>query len=85
MEFKFYEHLSEIFKVKKTNTTTTFLNKIKYYKIFSNLKQLKQEKKTKTKLIKKYDVMTVQGNEKLIMPITEEGNYVKYYAYNELF
>jgi len=31
----------------------------------------------------KYDVMTVLGDEKLIMIITAEGNCVKLFAYNE--
>lgn len=30
--------------------------------------------------MKKYDIMTVQGDEKLIMPKTAEGYCVKYYA-----
>jgi hypothetical protein len=33
--------------------------------------------------MKKYDVMTVLGDEKLIMPIIVEGNCVKLYAHNE--
>jgi imidazoleglycerol phosphate synthase glutamine amidotransferase subunit HisH len=47
------------------------------------LKQLKLEKKINSKLMKKYDVMTVFGDRKLIMQITAEGNCVKLYSYNE--
>uniref|UniRef100_A0A2H8TQZ8 KRAB-A domain-containing protein 2 n=1 Tax=Melanaphis sacchari TaxID=742174 RepID=A0A2H8TQZ8_9HEMI len=81
MESRFYEHLNKVIETKKTNST--FISKSKYYEIINDLKQLKLEKKTNSKLMKKYDVMTVQGEEKLIMPITAEGNCVKLYAFNE--
>jgi len=35
--------------------------------------------------MKKYDIMTVLGEEKLIMPITAGGNCAKLYALNEVF
>jgi len=79
MEYTFYEFLSEIIKWKKQ--IIFFL--IKYYEIINYLKQLKQEKKIDTQLTKKYDLLSVQRYEKLIMSIIAEGNCVKYYAYNE--
>jgi hypothetical protein len=81
MESKFYEHLNKVIQTKKTNST--FISKSKYYEIINCVKQLKLEKKINSKLMKKYDVMTVLGDEKLIMPIAAEGNCVKLYAYNE--
>jgi len=81
MESKFYEHLNKVFETKKANST--FISESKYYEIINYSKQLKLEKKTNSKLKKKYYVMTVQGEKKLIMQITAEGNCVKLYAFNE--
>jgi len=81
MESKFNEHLKKVIETKKSNST--FICKSKYDEIINYLKQLKLEKKINSKLMKKYDVMTVLGDEKIMMPITAEGNCVKLYAYNE--
>ncbi|XP_029348199.1 SCAN domain-containing protein 3-like [Acyrthosiphon pisum] len=70
MESKFNEHLKKVIETKKSNST--FICKSKYDEIINYLKQLKLEKKINSKLMKKYDVMTVLGDEKLIMPITAE-------------
>lgn len=59
METKFYEHLNKVIETKKTNTS--FISKSKYYEMINYLKQLKLEKKINTKLMKKYEVMTVLG------------------------
>lgn len=48
-----YQHI--IIELKKSKT---FLSKLKYFEIISNLKQLKLEKKKDLKLMKKYDVIT---------------------------
>jgi len=62
MVSKFYEHLNKVIETKMTNST--FISKSKYYEIINYLKQLKLEKKINSKLMKKYDVMTVLGDEK---------------------
>ena len=67
MESKFNEHFKKVIETKKSNST--FICKSKYDEIINYLKQLKLEKKKKSKLMKKYDVMTLLGDEKLIMPI----------------
>jgi hypothetical protein len=72
MESKFFEHLNKVIETKKTNST--FISKPKYYEIINYLKQLKLEKKTNSKLIQKYDVMIVLGDEKLIIIIIYNNN-----------
>ena len=66
---------------KKKNVNSTYLTKIKYYELISEVKQLKLKPRGH-KLLKKYDVITVSNVEKLIVPV-REGNDFKYYVFNE--
>uniref|UniRef100_A0A2S2PPZ4 KRAB-A domain-containing protein 2 n=1 Tax=Schizaphis graminum TaxID=13262 RepID=A0A2S2PPZ4_SCHGA len=72
------------------NTTTernnsTFLLKEKYDLLISEVKRIKTGKKESPRdywLVQRYDVIEVQGNEKLICPMKENSDII-FYVHNE--
>ncbi|CAI6358245.1 unnamed protein product [Macrosiphum euphorbiae] len=68
--------------LKNKNVNSTYLTKTKYDELISEVKQLKLKSRGH-KLLKKYDVITVSDMEKLIVPVSNEGNDLKYYVFNE--
>lgn len=68
--------------LKNKNVNSTYLTKTKYDELISEVKQLKLKSRGH-KLLKKYDVITVSDMEKLIVPVSNEGNDFKYYVFKE--
>lgn len=75
------------------NTTTernnsTFLLKEKYDSLISEVKRIKTGKKESPRdywLVQRYDVIEVQGNEKLIRPMKENSDIIFYVHDEELY
>jgi len=68
--------------LKNKNVNSTYLTKTEYDELISEVKQLKLKSRGH-KLLKKYDVITVSDMEKLIVPVSNEGNDLKYYVLTE--
>ncbi|XP_023224704.1 KRAB-A domain-containing protein 2-like [Centruroides sculpturatus] len=84
---RFYERMDEPVASKKDNNF--YLNRDKHAKC---LEEIKDAKNMKTKLsvhyrrIKRYDILTIGGEEKLITPMKEENGEIRYYiCYKDLF
>ena len=78
----FNERLDELLRSKNANNV--FLTQEKYRNVVQHVNELKSVVSKKTpadyKLLKKYDVVSVGGAEKLIFPMLEGAANVKYYA-----
>lgn len=87
IKHRFYEIMDELVANKKDNNF--YLNKDKYAKCLEEVKTAKNVKKKKSihyRRIKRYDILTIGGEEKLIAPMKEENGEIKYYVcYDDLF
>ncbi|XP_023221007.1 KRAB-A domain-containing protein 2-like [Centruroides sculpturatus] len=86
MKRRFYEIMDEFVASKKDNF---YLNRDKYAKCLKEVKAAKNMKKKQAvhyRRIKRYDILTIGGEEKLIAPMKEEDGEIRYYiCYEDLF
>lgn len=79
--------MDELVASKKDNNF--YLDKDKYAKCLEEVKTAKNVKKKEAvhyRRIKRYDILTIGGEEKLIAPMKEENGEIKYYVcYDDLF
>ncbi|XP_067125304.1 KRAB-A domain-containing protein 2-like [Centruroides vittatus] len=84
---RFYEIMDELVASKKDNNF--YLNTDKYAKCLEEVKAAKNMKKKLAvhyRHIKRYDILNVGGEEKLIAPMKEENGEISYYiCYDDLF
>jgi len=87
VKHRFYEIMDELVANKKDNNF--YLNKDKYANCLEEVKTAKNVKKKEAihyRRIKRYDILTIGGEEKLIAPVKEDNGEIKYYAcYEDLF
>lgn len=87
MKQRFYEIMDELVANKKDNNF--YLDKDKYAKCLEEVKTAKNIKKKEAvhyRRIKRYDILTIGGEEKLIAPMKEDNGEIKYYVcYDDLF
>ena len=87
MKIKFYERLDEI--VGKKNGNNSFLSQEKYKSTIDLINDLKSGRRKKEvedyQLLKRYDVVRIGNIDKLIYPVAEENNSIRYYATNDCF
>jgi len=86
VKHRFYE-IMELVANKKDNNF--YFNKDKYANCLEEVKTAKNVKKKEAihyRRIKRYDILTIGGEEKLIAPVKEDNGEIKYYAcYEDLF
>ncbi|XP_067142185.1 KRAB-A domain-containing protein 2-like [Centruroides vittatus] len=84
---RFYEITDELVARKKGNNF--YLNRDKYTKCLEEVKAAKNMKKKLAvhyRRIKRYDILTIGSEEKLIAPMKEENKEIRYYiCYEDLF
>jgi len=87
VKHRFYEIMDELVANKKD--INFYLNKDKYANCLEEVKTAKNVKKKEAihyRRIKRYDILTIGGEEKLIAPVNEDNGEIKYYAcYEDLF
>uniref|UniRef100_A0A8D8YV07 KRAB-A domain-containing protein 2 n=1 Tax=Cacopsylla melanoneura TaxID=428564 RepID=A0A8D8YV07_9HEMI len=87
MRSRFYDRLSECIEQKSSNHL--YISDGKYKELIKEVREAKAEEKKKTihyRRLKRFDIMTVDNQDKLIVPIATEGASVLYYVpYEELF
>ena len=87
MKIKFYKRLDEI--VAKKNGNNSFLSQEKYKSTIDLINDLKSGRRKKEvedyQLLKWYDVVRIGNINKLIYPVAEGNNSIRYYATNDDF
>ncbi|XP_074081691.1 SCAN domain-containing protein 3-like [Macrotis lagotis] len=84
MREKFLRDLTNLLKSKSNNTK--IFSKEKYYQLIKEVKEAKAKAKKESvdyRRLARFDVILVQGNEKLIEAINGETNKIRYYLHNE--
>lgn len=87
MRERFYERLNEV--VNRKDDNNFYITDEKYRELLNDVKQAKAVERKKSvhyRRLKRYDIMTVGNEEKLIVPISsEKDDVVHYVRYEELF
>lgn len=84
MKQRFTSALTTLLQEKASNTH--LLSKDKYFALLDEVKQAKvrqRKESTDYKRLKKYDVLNVEGQERLIVPLTGDNSMVLYYVHAE--
>ncbi|CAI6370762.1 unnamed protein product [Macrosiphum euphorbiae] len=81
---KFYEFFYKI--VNEKNNNSVYLSAVKYNKIVSEIKNVRSSgiKSNKAhRILKRYDLITIGEEDKLILPLLESNTNIVYYITNE--
>ncbi|XP_068129756.1 SCAN domain-containing protein 3-like [Hyperolius riggenbachi] len=84
MKTRFMDGLNSMIQDKASNCAT--FSREKYFDIIEEVKAAKTKQKKESvdyRRIRKYDVIVVDGTEKLIAPVTKENRAVLYYVHTE--
>ena len=86
MKIKFENAIFSVIDEKKRDDNTAYINTVQYDEKISAVKSAKLKKKRPQdyRLVRKYDVMTIAGKEKLIKPISD-GIVLYYLKVDEMF
>ncbi|XP_022160133.1 KRAB-A domain-containing protein 2-like [Myzus persicae] len=87
-EKKLFTHRKQLKNCLDKRNNSTFLLKEKYDSLISEVKRIKTGKKESPRdywLVQRYDVIEVQGNEKLIRPMKENSDIIFYVHDEELY
>lgn len=81
---KFYECFNKL--INEKNDNSVHLSSVKYNEIMSEIKNFKLKGKKTNKsyrILKRYDIITIDGEEKLIFPLSLDNSIFLFYIMNE--